>query len=104
VLFIAVFHAGWFVTSMWTQTLVIHMIRTPKLPFIQSRASWSLTLLTFTGIAVLTTIPFTRFGQSIGLTALPREFFPWLVLTVFLYMALVTVFKKIFVKRYGELL
>jgi len=103
-LFVAVFHAGWFVESMWTQTLVIHMIRTPKIPFVQSRASASLTFLTMTGIAVLTAIPFTGFGKSIGLAALPFAFFPWLLLTVFLYMALVTVFKKIFVKRYGELL
>jgi len=102
--FIAVFHAGWFVESMWTQTLVIHMIRTPKIPFIQSRASAPLTLLTFTGIAVLTAIPFTGFGASIGLAALPAVFFPWLLLTVFLYMVLVTVFKKIFISKYGELL
>jgi Mg2+-importing ATPase len=102
--YIALFQAGWFVESMWTQTFVIHMLRTPKMPFIQSRASALLTLLTFTGIAVLTIIPFTAFGESIGLAALPSSFFPWLVMTVFLYMVLVTVFKKIFVRRYGELL
>ena len=103
-LFIAVFQAGWFVESMWTQTLVIHMIRTPKIPFIQSHASLLVTLLTFTGIAVLTAIPFTGFGASIGLAALPREFFSWLILTVTLYMVLVTIFKRNFVRRYGELL
>ena len=103
-LYIAVFQAGWFVESMWTQTLVIHLIRSPKIPFIQSRASAPLTLLTFAGIAGLTIIPFTAFGQSIGLAPLPTAFFPWLLLTVFLYMVLVTVFKKIFIKRYGELL
>jgi Mg2+-importing ATPase len=102
--FIAVFQAGWFVESMWTQTLVIHMIRTPKIPFIQSSASAPLVLLTFAGIAVLTGIPFTGFGASIGLAALPSTFFLWLALTVVLYMALVTVFKRIFVRRYGELL
>jgi len=102
--FIAVFHAGWFVESMWSQTLVIHMIRTPKIPFIQSHASLPLTALTFTGIVALTVIPFTAFGASIGLAALPLVFFPWLLLTVFLYMVLVTIFKSIFVKRYGELL
>ena len=103
-LYIAVFQAGWFVESMWTQTLVIHIIRTPKIPFIQSRASASLTLLTFTGIAIITALPFTPFGQSIGLASLPAVFFPWLLLTICLYMALVTVFKKIFVRKYGELL
>ena len=103
-LYMGIFHAGWFVESMWSQTLVIHMIRTPKIPFIQSRASASVTLLTFTGIAVLTVIPFTAIGNSIGLQSLPPVYFAWLALTVFLYMALVTGFKKIFVKRYGELL
>ncbi|MCL2772870.1 MAG: magnesium-translocating P-type ATPase [Oscillospiraceae bacterium] len=104
VIYMAVFHAGWFVESMWSQTLVIHMIRTPKLPFIQSRASAPVTLLTFTGIAVLTVIPFTFIGKAIGLEALPPVYFAWLVLTIFLYMVLATVFKKIFVKKYGELL
>jgi len=103
-IFIAVFHAGWFVESMWTQALVIHIIRTPKIPFIQSRASAPLTLLTFAGIAVLTVIPFTSVGAAIGLAPLPPSFFPWLALTIVLYMALVSVFKRIFVKRYGELL
>jgi Mg2+-importing ATPase len=103
-LFVAVFHAGWFVESMWTQTLVIHMIRTPKIPFLQSRASLTLTVLTFTGITALTVIPFTSFGADIGLAALPLSFFPWLLLTVGLYMALVTAVKIIFVRRYGELL
>ena len=104
ILFISVFHAGWFVESMWTQTLVIHMIRTPKIPFLQSRAATPLTLLTFAGIAVLTVIPFTRFGASIGLAALPFSFFPWLALTVLAYMTLVTIFKGIFIRKYGELL
>lgn len=102
--FIALFHTGWFVESMWTQTLVIHMIRTPKIPFIQSRASASLTLLTFSGIVGLTLIPFSPFGTSIALTPLPMVFFLWLLLTVVFYMLLVTLFKKLFIKRYGELL
>jgi Mg2+-importing ATPase len=102
--YIAIFQAGWFVESMWSQTLVIHMIRTPKVPFIQSRASMPVMLLTFTGIAALTFIPFTGFGTSIGLAALPPVFFMWLALTIFLYMALTTVFKRMFIRRYGELL
>ena len=89
---------------MWSQTLVIHMIRTPKIPFIQSHASLSVTLLTFTGIAALTIIPFTKLGATIGLAALPPVYFAWLALTIFLYMVLATVFKKIFIRRYGELL
>jgi Mg2+-importing ATPase len=103
-LFIAVFQAGWFVESMWSQSLVIHMIRTPKIPFIQSRASAQLTLLSFAGIALLTIIPFTGFGKSIGLAPLPGIYFLYLAITIILYMALVTVVKNLYVKRYKELL
>jgi Mg2+-importing ATPase len=103
-LFMAVFQAGWFVESMWSQTLVIHMLRTPKIPFIQSRASAPVTLLTLAGIAALTAIPFTPLGLSIRLAPLPAEFFPWLAVTILLYMAFATLFKKIFVLRYKELL
>jgi Mg2+-importing ATPase len=100
----AMFQAGWFVESMWSQTLVIHMIRTPKIPFIQSRASAPLTLLTFTGITVLTIIPFTAFGAMIGLAPLPSEYFAWLSATILLYMLLATCLKKAYVRHYGDLL
>jgi Mg2+-importing ATPase len=103
-LYIAVFQAGWFVESMWSQTLVIHMIRTPKIPFIESRASISLTFLTFAGIFLLTLIPFTKFGASIGLAPLPKIYFLYLAITIILYMALATIMKKLYVKKYGELL
>ncbi|MCL1848463.1 MAG: HAD-IC family P-type ATPase [Clostridiales bacterium] len=102
--FIALFQAGWFVESMWSQTLVIHMIRTPKIPFLQSRASLPVVLLTFTGIGVLTGIPFTAFGAVIGLAPLPPIYFAWLGATVALYMVLVTLVKLVFVHRYSELL
>lgn len=103
-LYIAVFQAGWFVESMWSQTLVIHMIRTPKLPFIKSRASMQVTLLTFAGIALLTVIPFTPFGAAIGLAPLPPVYFAYLAATVAGYMLLATAFKTLYVKRYDELL
>jgi len=103
-LYIATFQAGWFIESMWSQTLVIHMIRTPKIPFIQSRASTPVMLLTFTGIAVLTVIPFTPLGTVLGFAALPPVYFAWLALTIVCYMVLATVLKNLYVKRYGELL
>jgi Mg2+-importing ATPase len=56
---LSVFHTGWFVESLWSQTPVIHMIRTPKISFIHSRASWQLALLTTLGIATETIIPYT---------------------------------------------
>ena len=61
-------------------------------------------ILTFAGIAVLTAIPYTSLGASIGLAALPAVYFTWLALTVIGYMALVTLFKRIYINRYGELL
>lgn len=103
-LYIATFQTGWFIESMWSQTLVIHMIRTPKIPFIQSRASAQVTFLTFAGIAILTIIPFTSLGTMIGLTALPMVYFGWLALTIVCYMILATVLKTLYVRRYKELL
>lgn len=102
--YIGLFQAGWFVESMWSQTLVIHMIRTPKLPFLQSRASASVTLLTMTGIAVLTVIPFTAFGRVLGFVALPAACFAYLIPCILLYMILATSLKKAYVRHYGELL
>lgn len=103
-LYIALFQTGWFVESMWSQTLVIHMIRTPKIPFVQSRASAPVTFLTFAGIAVVTLIPFTPLGAALELTALPGVYFAWLAAIVAGYMLLATVVKKLYVRRYGELL
>ena len=102
--YMGMFQAGWFVESMWSQTLVIHMIRTPKLPFIQSRASAPLTLLTLTGIAVLTIIPFTPLGTELGFVALPAAYFAYLVPCILLYMMLATSLKKAYVRHYHELL
>lgn len=100
----AMFQAGWFVESMWSQTLVIHMIRTPKIPFIQSHASAPLTLLTCAGIAVLTIIPFTPFGAMLGFAALPFSYFAYLIPCILLYMVLATSLKKAYVRHYSELL
>ena len=87
--YIGLFQAGWFVESMWSQILVIHMIRTPKLPFLQSRASASVTLLTMTGIAVLTVIPFTAFGRVLGFVALPAASVGSLISCILLSLSLI---------------
>ncbi|MCL1820975.1 MAG: magnesium-translocating P-type ATPase [Oscillospiraceae bacterium] len=102
--FAALFQTGWFVLSLWSQTLVIHMIRTPKLPFIKSRASLSVTALTTLGIAVGTFIPYTSLGEMLNMFRLPTEFFYLLAATMVCYMLLVTLMKSLFVKKYGELL
>ena len=101
-LFAALFQAGWFVESMWSQMLVIHMIRTPRLPFVQSRASAPVTLLSLAGIAAATCLPFTTLGGALGLAPLPAAYFAWLVAIVAGYMALATAVKKLYMRRYGE--
>ncbi len=103
-LFVGLFNAGWFVESLWTQTLVIHMIRTPKIPFIQSRASKSVFL--FTGLAILvgTVIPYTPLGRMVDMNQMPIIYFLYLALTICAYMFLVTIVKKVYIKKYGKLL
>jgi len=103
-MFITLFHTGWFVESLWSQTLVIHMIRTPKLPFIQSRASAQVALFTSLGIATGTIIPYTVFGKHLKMASLPPVYFAYLAGIILLYMLLATVMKKFFVWKYGELL
>jgi len=102
--FIMLFHSGWFVESLWSQTFIIHMIRTPKLPFIQSRASVQLTLFTTMGIAVGTLIPYTWLGSQLNMARLPLYYFPWLCGIILAYMLLATLMKKVFVWKYKELL
>lgn len=102
--FIGLFHAGWFVESLWSQTLVIHMIRTKEIPFIKSRASWQLTSLTTLGIIVGTVIPYTAFGGALQMVPMPAIYFVCLITIILLYISLVTVLKKKFINRYGELL
>ena len=104
ILFMSIFQTGWFMESLWSQTLVIHMIRTPKIPFIQSRASAQVALLTTMGIAAGTFLPFTWLGDQLNMARLPLIYFPYLWGIILAYMALATVMKKVFVGRYGELL
>lgn len=104
VAFVGLFQAGWFVESLWTQTLVLHMLRTPEIPFLRSRASWQVTGLTSLGILAGTCVPFTIIGKSLDMMPLPGIFFPWLFAMIAAYMLLTTALKGIFIKKYGELL
>jgi Mg2+-importing ATPase len=102
--FEAIFQTAWFVESMWTQTLVIYFLRTEKIPFVQSNANKYLSMSMLAGCTIVTVIPFTPIAESLGMHALPPEFFVWLVLTLVCYMLLVTLVKKIYIKRFGGLL
>ncbi len=102
--FVGLFQAGWFVESLWTQTMAIHMVRSPKLPFIQSRASWQVTILSVLGVAAGTIVPYTPLGTALDMKPLPLEYYPFLIATILLYMAILTVVKKLFIRKFGELL
>jgi Mg2+-importing ATPase len=104
ILFVSIFQSGWFIESMWTQSMVIHMIRTSKLPFIKSRASMPLTVFSLIGILSVTLIPFTYFGTKIGLHPLPVQYFMWLAGIILGYMVLVSIAKKVYIKKFKTLL
>jgi Mg2+-importing ATPase len=78
--------------------------RTPKIPFIHSRASWQLALLTTLSIDTGIIIPYTWLGKQLDMHHLPPVYYLWLVGTIFAYMLLATLMRKIFVWKYGELL
>ena len=104
VLFIAVFQSSWFIVSLWTQTLVLHTLRTPKIPFIESNASFIMTTITTLGIVIGSIAPYTKLGDLLGLAPLPASAWWMLGIIVIAYLALVQVVKNIYVKKYGELL
>lgn len=104
IVFIALFHAGWFVESLWSQTLVLYALRTPKIPFIQSNATFAMFTITTLGIVVGSILPFTGFGAELGLMPLPGTYWTWLVVTILAYLTLVTMVKKFYIKKFGELL
>ena len=100
----AMFQTGWFIESMWTQTFVIHMIRTSKIPFIQSRASKSVFFMTMIGIGMISILPYTPLATILGLVKLPLMYWFFLLLTIVAYTILVTFVKKKYIKYYGEFL
>ena len=102
--FVALFHTGWFLESMWTQVLILHLLRTRKMPLLQSRPSRPVMLVTMLGILFFTILTLTPVGRLIGLTALPPGYFGFLIGVVLLYLLLVTLAKGWYMKQYHELL
>jgi Mg2+-importing ATPase len=89
----SLFQTGWFVESLMTQTLIIHVIRTNKIPFIQSRASWPLTATTLSIMAFGMWLPYSPLASALGLTHLPGSYWPILILTLLAYMSLTQAIK-----------
>ncbi|HHX92114.1 MAG TPA: magnesium-translocating P-type ATPase [Clostridiales bacterium] len=96
------FQSGWFVVGLLTQTLIVHMIRTRKLPFIQSRASGPVNIMTAVIMALGILIPFTGLGTYIGLVALPARYFAWLLGILIAYSALTEIMKNVYIRKFNS--
>ena len=95
----ALFNTGWFVESIMTQTLIIHVIRTSLLPFIQSRASWQLTMTTILIMLIGAILPYSPLAGPLGFVPLPWRFWPLLALTLVCYVGLTQVIKSWMVRK-----
>ena len=100
--FIILFQTGWFIESMWSQTMVIHMLRTAKVPFVQSRPAWLVILTTLVAAIFVTSLPYGPLVNILRLAPLGLPYFLFLTCIIFLYMFSVTVIKKFYIKKYKE--
>ena len=97
----SLFQSGWFIEGLLSQTLIVHMIRTRKIPFIQSRATWPVIGMTTLVMVIGIVIPFTSFGASIGLQALPLSYFPWLIGILLSYCVLTQLIKNWYIRKFS---
>jgi P-type Mg2+ transporter len=97
----ALFQTGWFVESLMTQTLIVHVIRTAKVPFFQSRASLPMLLITATVMCIGMYLPFSPLASSLGFVPLPVVYFLWLAGILTCYCVLTQFVKTWFIKKYG---
>jgi len=95
------FQSGWFIEGLLSQTLIVHMIRTRKVPFIQSRASWPLCIMTLLVVVTGISLIYSPVAGFLQLQPLPLSYFPWLVAILAGYMVLTQCVKGWFVRRYG---
>ena len=100
--FITLFQTGWFIESMWTQTMVIYMLRSPKLPFVQSRPALSVIVTTMVAALFVTSLPYSLFALVLKMAPLNGTYFLFLFLIIVLYMVSVTFIKHLYIKRYKE--
>ncbi|OCA95041.1 magnesium-translocating P-type ATPase [Actinobaculum suis] len=102
--FESLFHTGWFIVSLWTQTFVLWTLRTEKLPFIHSWPSFTMSVITCLGVAFGTALPYTALGNYFKLSPLPG-FYYWLLAAVLVgYFVLVSLMKPAYVRKHGKLL
>jgi Mg2+-importing ATPase len=96
----SLFQSGWFVEGLLSQTLIIHMIRTRKIPFIQSWATFPVVALTTLVMAVAVLIPFSPFAEVLRMQPLPLSYFPWLAGILFCYCLLTQLVKTWFIRKF----
>jgi Mg2+-importing ATPase len=96
------FQCGWFLFGTVSQVLVIHMIRTAKIPFIQSLASRPLLISTILVTLIALVVSFTDFATGLDMQKLPLSFLPWLAALLAGYFILVQIIKKFYIRRYGD--
>ncbi|KOU22400.1 magnesium ABC transporter ATPase [Streptomyces sp. WM6372] len=97
----ALFQSGWFIEGLLSQTLIVHMIRTRKIPFIQSRASWPVMVMTVLAVLTGLYLPFSPLAASLGFVALPASYFPWLIGVLLAYCMLTQLLKTLYIRRFG---
>jgi Mg2+-importing ATPase len=95
----SLFQTGWFVESLLAQALVIHVIRTSKLPFVQSRASWPVLAMGLVVVAAGVWLPYSPVGRYLGFTALPALYWPILIATLACYLVVTQVVKSWLLRR-----
>jgi Mg2+-importing ATPase len=98
----SLFQSGWFVVGLLTQTLIVHMIRTQHVPFIQSRAAAPVIMLTACIMAIGIYLPFSTLGEHLGMVPLPLSYFPWLAGILLSYCILTQLVKRIYISRFGQ--
>ena len=98
----ALFHTGWFVESLFTQTLIIHVIRTNKIPFLESRASWPLMLTSLLIVAIGIGLTVSPLADALGFVPLPPRYWLFLMVTILGYAVLTQGVKTWFIRRFGE--
>jgi len=98
----ALFQSGWFIEGLLSQTLIVHMIRTERIPFFQSTASRPVLLLTGAIMVAGIYVPFSPLGHYLGLVPLPTSYFGWLVGFLLGYCVLTQVVKRWYIRRFGD--
>lgn len=98
----SLFQSGWFIEGLLSQTLIVHMIRTRKVPFIQSWATAPVVALTSLVMAIGIFIPFSPFAAALKLVPLPLSYFPFLLLFLFSYCVLTQFVKNWYIKKFNQ--